>query len=82
MKKVTLTNDFHNSEVDVLVNFKDSKATLSPYQTKRVNRELCGVEDCRCGGARGPQGDLEVQTEWNHAQECAIYVIFDHQIGW
>ncbi len=56
-KKITLYNDFHNTEVNLLV--RDGK--LSRNQVARARRELCGIEGCCCGdefGMRGPQDVL------------------------
>lgn len=57
MQKVTLRNDFHNSEVNVWA--EQLPHETSPYQTKRIRRELCGMADCVCGSIRGPQ-DVKV----------------------
>lgn len=50
--KATLTNDFHGSSVTVQI---PDIGILSERTTKRVNRELCGISSCECGGIRGPQ---------------------------
>ncbi|HOQ98172.1 MAG TPA: hypothetical protein PLJ35_05075 [Anaerolineae bacterium] len=51
--RVTLRNDFHNSESTVVV--PALPAVLTSSQTRKVRRELCGVSGCECGGVRGPQ---------------------------
>ena len=52
---ITLTNSFHDTSARVKAG-KLSKATV-----KRVQRELCGVVDCKCAecdlGTRGNQDD-------------------------
>ena len=60
--RVTLSNDFHNSEVDILVDpdqiseyETDLEVAPTLGQLRRVRRELCGFSDCTCGGVRGPQ---------------------------
>lgn len=50
--KVTLMNDFHDTSVTVQVS---ADGVLSAGQTRRVYRQLCGIEGCLCGGVRGPQ---------------------------
>lgn len=73
--KITLRNDFHDSEVAVMV--ATLPATLTPSQVQRVRDELCGNRDCKCGGIRGPQyaegigklsvcadGDSEGRATW------------------
>jgi hypothetical protein len=62
--RVTLRNDFHNTEINV--NVTDPKGYLSVAQTRRVKDALCGITDCCCGDVRGPQGDdglVEVTRE-------------------
>ena len=54
MEKITLTNDFHNTEVTL--NVKNGIITVG--QVKRARRVLCGISGCTCGddlGARGKQ---------------------------
>ncbi len=52
MKKMTFTNDYHNSEVTLHV---ADDGWLTHSQAKRMGRELCGLTDCTCGGIRGKQ---------------------------
>jgi len=63
MQKITLTNDFHNSSVNLV----PYKGTLSAGQVKRAKRALCGVSECSCSdelGQRGPQAfGVEVQQD-------------------
>lgn len=69
--RVTLYNDFHNTEVRLNArrNLNGPHACrgswdwtdgyqLTPSQVKRAQRVLCGMRDCVCGndlGMRGPQ---------------------------
>lgn len=54
--KITLTNNFHNTETLV------HSTKLSPATMRRVYRALCGISDCKCGGIRGRQKQvLEVE---------------------
>ena len=72
MKTFELTNDFHHTRVSVRVpeermeevdagwNIgKRAQLTLSPRQFERVERLLCGMPDCQCGGMRGDGQRLE-----------------------
>jgi len=43
---ITLTNDFHNSSVNVRV--AKIPAVLSASQVRRIRRELCGQRNCAC----------------------------------
>ena len=71
--RITLTNDFHNTEV--AVNLRESQKdddgdyVLSKHQTNRVYSELCTSVDCCCGAIRGPQDRssptwLDRRMEW------------------
>jgi len=55
MKKtrVTLKNDFHDTEVNLIVEFGK---ILTPAQKRRSFRELCGVFECECSGGIGIRG--------------------------
>lgn len=63
MKLVTLTNDFHNTDVTLrceVLSHIYGEATIYPSesQIKRAKRELCGIDGCTCSdaaGCRGPQ---------------------------
>lgn len=55
--KLTLKNDFHNTETVVVV--KDGVITARSMQ--RAFKILCGIKDCQCGGIRGPQ-DMIIDT--------------------
>lgn len=53
MTTITLRNDFHNSESNIRVESLPHEMTAS--QLAKVQRELCGNRDCKCGGIRGVQ---------------------------
>jgi hypothetical protein len=44
--KLTLRNDFHNTETTV------RSIHLSARTVRRVENTLCGIWDCKCGGIR------------------------------
>lgn len=49
--KITLRNDFHNTEAVVIPhNLHGREGFLSARQVKRADRKLCGMSDCTCGG--------------------------------
>ena len=79
MKKFTLKNDFHNTEVTVHArrhpDSQDDVYTLSKRQTARVIKELCGINDCCCGDIRGPQGGLDVYPVWSKKEESEVLEI-------
>lgn len=49
---ITLTNDFHNTEITL--NCKNGK--LSAGQVKKAQKALCGMSDCCCSGDIGYRG--------------------------
>jgi len=65
MATITLTNSFHNTEANVrpvLITegrfagkYKISKATA-----KRLQRTLCGVSGCTCGGEFGQREAMKI----------------------
>lgn len=66
MKKITLTNDFHNTEATVIPQFITEGRHKGCYKISRktamrLRNVLCGNSDCVCGGTfgeRGLQGDI------------------------
>lgn len=66
MKKITLTNDFHNTEVTVIPQLVTEGRHKGHYKIShkiamRLRNELCGRSDCTCGGnfgERGQQGEV------------------------
>jgi hypothetical protein len=49
--KVTLMNNFHNTETTVF----SKRGFISARSIKRAEEKLCGIKECECGGIRGPQ---------------------------
>jgi hypothetical protein len=74
-RTITLTNDFHNTEVNLQVG-DDDRISLS--QAKRARRELCGIKGCLCGddlGMRGHQpGNCEI-SPYHNGREITHYTI-------
>ena len=65
--RYTLKNDFHNTEVTVLV---AAGEPLSIHQERRVNAALCGISDCSCGAIRGPQ-EVTISGEFRFPGDLA-----------
>ena len=63
MTKITLTNDYHGTEVQInaILDHIDNEvvARLTRHQIAKSRRVLCGVANCQCGEnearTRGPQ---------------------------
>ena len=53
MSAVTLTNDFHYTQVTLRL---ELGRPLSSHQIRRSRESLCGVDDCTCGGDLGQRG--------------------------
>lgn len=57
-QRIELHNDYHATSVTVTANIHESTvltATLSDYSVARLQRTLCGYDDCTCGVIRGRQ---------------------------
>ena len=61
--KTTLKNDFHGTTCSVRV---AADGVLTTAQMRRVEKTLCGMEDCRCGTIRGGQDGIGV-LPWQDA---------------
>ena len=48
---ITLTNDFHKTEITL----RDKAGILSAEQVRKAKKTLC-VEDCTCSGVAGARG--------------------------
>ena len=75
--KITLSNDFHNTEISL--NVKNGQ--LSAGQVKRAQKVLCGLSDCRCSGDigyRGRQQDGIDGIEAKHDRHGNIIGAFVH----
>lgn len=68
MNKLTLTNNFHNTEVTLV----PKGNTLSPSQVKRSWRILCGISGCTCCNSAGARGNQEVELEFNQDGSAGI----------
>jgi hypothetical protein len=49
--KITLRNDFHNTEATII----SLDGFISARAMRRAENKLCGISDCQCGGTRGRQ---------------------------
>lgn len=57
MEKITLRNDFHNTEATFLLR---ADGTISGRTMKRILKALCGMDDCTCPKPRF----MPVDGEW------------------
>jgi len=69
MRKITLTNDFHNSSATLLADVAmmpcgDVEAVIAQAAYRRAKRKLCGNPRCGCGGYRGPQRIEYTRGNW------------------
>lgn len=52
--KVTLVNDFHNTECNVVLSISENGTfKFTPAQSQKIDKTLCGISDCTCGTIRG-----------------------------
>lgn len=64
--KLTLRNDFHNTEAIVIA----KNGIISHSSLKRARAKLCGMKNCCCGDIRGPQ-DMIIDTCYDRDGEYA-----------
>ena len=69
--EITLRNSFHNTSYDVKVSALPAR--LSIERSRAIQRALCGVADCRCGGVFGEQ-EISVETDYTANGE-AFYIL-------
>jgi hypothetical protein len=56
---ITITNDFHNTSINLQVEDRGDHYRLSPRQYRRMCETLCGVSGCQCGVDRDPNWMVE-----------------------
>lgn len=71
---ITIRNNFHGSKVTIRANISD---TLTPNQVRRARRELCGIDDCACGGALGERGEQDSRMFFTELQDGRVEVQTD-----
>jgi hypothetical protein len=70
MTMLTLTNDFHNTEVKLRLRGN----RLSPRQVKRSARALCGIAECTCSGALGQRGEQPDALRFEQLEDGGVEV--------
>lgn len=68
MKKITLTNDFHGTSINLVVR----RGRLSLRQVRRARSALCGMADCKCGGNLGERGGSNPMIYLERGADYAI----------
>lgn len=58
---ITIKNDYHNTSASVRV--ESLPAILSRQQMYRVQRKLCGIAGCACGGDISERGQQDVSID-------------------
>ena len=58
MKKICLTNDFHNTEVSLMARRtpRPELYEITAAQVEKARQTLCGIDGCSCGGFAGERG--------------------------
>ena len=60
--KLTLRNDYHNTEATVIV----KNGIISHSSLKRARAKLCGMKNCYCGDIRGIQDMIiDICYDWD-----------------
>ena len=67
--KITLTNDFHNTTVNLVATAK----RLNAKQVKRAKKALCGIDGCTCSDDLGMRGSQTViiRVNWDGSAQIA-----------
>ncbi len=78
MTNVTLTNDFHGTEVTIRTEVLSHiwhTSTIRPTlgQIKRAKRVLCGIDGCTCSGDLGTRGPQELNGKRLEVVLDALY---------
>jgi hypothetical protein len=82
--KITLTNDFHGTSVNLIAKRDDISRDLyylSARQIRRAREALCSSSGCRCGddvGARGWQRyQVVVERDWRGGEMVTTGTVYD-----
>ena len=67
---IQITNDFHNTTVNLRV--AKLPATLTTNQVYRARRTLCGLSDCTCGGGLSDRGNQSVHIGYDRDYQIVI----------
>jgi len=60
MSKITLTNDFHGTEVTL----RPRDGRLNKRQVRQAKRALCGRAGCTCSNDAGQRGPQETHLDF------------------
>lgn len=74
---IEFSNDFHNTSSSARakpIRFNSGRECwrIRERVMRRVERDLCGVENCSCGGLRGRQEDPLAAEMWEAYQICKV----------
>lgn len=59
--KITIRNNFHNTEAYVTIR---NGNTITGATARRIEKKLCGVSGCKCGGVLGERGPQEFTYDY------------------
>jgi len=79
--KITLTNNFHNTEINLVVLSNGGGNMFSKSQVAKARKALCGIKGCTCGGMlgeRGPQyGKLTSRLGFEPQSDGRVKIFYD-----
>ncbi len=79
-QKFTIRSNLHKASINVVA---EPGTPLSDSQVKRINRALCGMPDCRCGGINWATVDGNYELVKDHEMRGCyhtdIYIIYGRQ---
>jgi len=73
---IKLTNDFHNTEINLKADISSGSPWLTKRQLDRAYKALCGIETCTCGGYAAERGKQRWLLDYVYSHEMDIYGAF------
>lgn len=77
-RTVTLSNDFHGTEVTLRLRARDDgRYSVTRSQARRAWRELCGHDGCTCGDTFGARGGITLYPQAETRDGYIVDVVED-----
>jgi len=74
MTKITLKNNFHNSEIILNAKEKFEGLFISEGQMKKAKKTLCGIRGCECSNDFGVRGKQDYQEYVRNYWGVVFYI--------
>lgn len=70
--KLTIRNNFHNTKAQVTLR---SGNTISGATARRIEKDLCGIKGCKCGGVLGERGPQDFSYNYEIDENFKIKTV-------